>query len=113
MHSGYHRRQFESAELKRFSAGSRLTGRLIRHGVNQDLAINSNYFEIYPNPSMGNFTIKAIKQMNLNLVNELGQVIKEIQLNDGNNNTVSASNLSSGIYFIVGKNINRKIIVNR
>ncbi len=72
---------------------------------------------IFPNPSSGDFVIQSESQMNLSLVNQLGQNVTLIELNSSNNYQVNVNNLVSGIYFITGENgnnkINRKIIVNR
>ena len=55
--------------------------------------------------------------IDLLIINELGQTIKTIQLSSANNLQLKVSDLSNGIYFIVGKNkttnINQKIIVNK
>jgi hypothetical protein len=48
-------------------------------------------------------------------VNELGQTVKEVNLNDLNNNKVTIKNLSAGIYFIRAEGdqtINKKIVVH-
>ena len=72
---------------------------------------------IYPNPNNGEFIIESQLAIDLLLINELGQTIKNIQLSSANNLQVKVSDLASGIYFIVGKNkttnINQKIIVNK
>jgi hypothetical protein len=55
--------------------------------------------------------------MNLSIINNLGQVVKEISINSSNNYNASVSNLANGIYFVVGKNndqlIKTKIIVSK
>jgi len=72
---------------------------------------------IYPNPSNGNFVIQVKTQMHLSLVNELGQVIRELNFSEGNNYLLEIHDLSNGIYFIKGLNegsaIQNKIIVNK
>jgi hypothetical protein len=83
-------------------------------GLNQ-LNTDNNLLSVYPNPSNGELKIKAEQAMDLNLVNELGQVIKSIQLNANNNYEITLNDLSAGIYFITGTRqdarINQKIIV--
>jgi hypothetical protein len=86
-------------------------------GVNE-LNANQNYeLSIYPNPSNGEFTIKADVNIHLNLINELGQTIRTFNLSDLNNRQVNVTDLANGIYFIMGKNesvnVNQKIIVNK
>ena len=76
-----------------------------------------NGLKIYPNPNNGDFTIESQLAIDLLIINELGQTIKNIQLSSANNLQVKVSDLANGIYFIVGKNkttnINQKIIVNK
>jgi hypothetical protein len=72
---------------------------------------------IYPNPNNGEFTIESQLAIDLLIINELGQTVKNIQLSSANNLQLKVSDLANGIYFIVGKNkitnINQKIIVNK
>ena len=74
-------------------------------------------FQVYPNPNNGEFTISTDSDMNLSIINNLGQVVKEISINSSNNYKASISNLANGIYFVVGKNndqlIKTKIIVSK
>jgi hypothetical protein len=85
-------------------------------GLNQ-LNTDNNLLSVYPNPSNGELKIKAEQVMDLHLVNELGQVIKSIQLNANNNYETTLNELSAGIYFITGihqnSQINQKIIVTK
>ena len=74
---------------------------------------SSNVVNIYPNPSQGNFTIETSKDMLLKLINQLGQVIEVIQLNEKNNYKTSLTNLSNGVYFISGDGLNKKVVVNK
>jgi hypothetical protein len=79
--------------------------------------LSSALISVYPNPSNGEFTISTDSDMNLSIVNNLGQVVKEISINSSNNYKASISNLSNGIYFVVGKNNNQliktKIVVSK
>lgn len=61
-----------------------------------------NRITIYPNPNNGNFTVQVESEMHLFLINELGQVIKELSLTKGNQFQQNIQGLSSGIYFIKG-----------
>lgn len=71
---------------------------------------------IYPNPSNGSFSIKTEDDLTLNLVNDIGQLVKRIYLTSENDHTFYVSELSTGIYFLLGNNgaisINEKIIVS-
>ncbi len=80
-------------------------------GINELTGVNQ--ITIYPNPNNGEFVISADKEMSLNLINELGQVVKQINVSDKNDHKVSISNLSNGIYFIVGEGVNKKIMVSK
>ncbi|MBA2611076.1 MAG: T9SS type A sorting domain-containing protein [Bacteroidetes bacterium] len=73
------------------------------------------FISVYPNPSNGDITISADTEMNLSVVNSLGQVVKTISVNASNNYKAQVSNLSTGIYFVVGQNnsVSKKIIVTK
>ncbi|MCU0360714.1 MAG: glycine-rich protein [Bacteroidia bacterium] len=84
------------------------------------VAINENIldhslFQIFPNPSTGAFKIKSAEPFDLLLVNEIGQIIMEIQLQSQNNYTMEINNLQAGIYFVTPKTnhgkLGKKIVV--
>jgi hypothetical protein len=54
---------------------------------------------IYPNPSQGEFTIQAETDMNISILNELGQTVKTFSLSQ-KENKVQIHDLANGIYFI-------------
>jgi photosystem II stability/assembly factor-like uncharacterized protein len=72
---------------------------------------------IYPNPNNGNCTIKAGSSITLTVINEVGQVVKTITLNEANHNEATLDNLASGIYFVYGSNqsvvFKQKIVVTK
>ncbi len=68
---------------------------------------------IYPNPNNGEFIINAEKEMTLSLINELGQLVKKLDVNSKNTYQISIANLPNGIYFVVGEGVNKKIVVNK
>ncbi|MCK5775512.1 MAG: T9SS type A sorting domain-containing protein [Bacteroidales bacterium] len=74
--------------------------------------IESNLFDIYPNPSNGIFNIISEQDFMIEIINISGKVIKEKKLKKGNN-TVEIT--TSGIYFIKISNNNstyiKKLIV--
>jgi hypothetical protein len=75
---------------------------------------NDLKLDLYPNPSNSEFTIEADASVNLELVNELAQVIRVIELSAPNNYKVEITGLSKGIYFLKGmveKTINKKIVI--
>jgi photosystem II stability/assembly factor-like uncharacterized protein len=70
---------------------------------------------IYPNPNNGSCTVKASSDITLTVVNEIGQVVRTITLNESNNHEVSVDNLASGMYCVYGSNheltFKQKIVV--
>ncbi|MEI6019869.1 MAG: T9SS type A sorting domain-containing protein [Bacteroidota bacterium] len=82
----------------------------------QELSNGVNSLNIYPNPNNGEFTLSASSAVKLAVINQLGQVIKNIDLNENNGFQNKLSGLSSGIYFVkdLGNEQNNaiKIIVN-
>lgn len=85
-------------------------------GINNQIASAQELVSVFPNPSNGKITLKGITEISLNVVNELGQLVKTVTLSESNNFKVSIDNLSSGIYFVVGNNndgkITKKVIVD-
>jgi len=83
-------------------------------GINE---LNGENYQltIYPNPSNGEFTVKSDVTLNLDMINELGQIVRTISLNDTNKHQINVSDIANGIYFITGKNesvkVNQKIVV--
>lgn len=61
----------------------------------------SDGVRIYPNPSNGQFYIVSDKDMKVQLINELGQTIRHLELQSSNNFQLQVSDLAKGIYFIV------------
>ena len=70
----------------------------------------SDEFEIYPNPSNGEVTIKKNNEFNLTITSANGQ---EVVVNKIFNNKVSINNLESGMYLITVDNQTKKLIVNK
>jgi uncharacterized delta-60 repeat protein len=71
---------------------------------------------IFPNPNNGDFTISLNKEETFSLVNNLGQTIQTIQLNQSNNNSANVSGVEPGFYFLVGKSnalLNYKVVVSK
>ncbi|WP_317899911.1 T9SS type A sorting domain-containing protein [Aurantibacillus circumpalustris] len=85
-------------------------------GLNELSNLNSGV-SIYPNPNDGKFTIQTSADLKLSLVNELGQLIRVINLSANNNYEVNISDLAKGIYFVSGQidglQIYQKIVVTK
>lgn len=80
------------------------------------LSLNNNSLSIYPNPNKGDFTISSDKELNLSIVNNLGQLIKTISITTATNYKASVTDLPNGIYFITSsenKEIKQKIVVSK
>jgi hypothetical protein len=85
-------------------------------GIEQFEAGNT-VLNVYPNPNNGTFTIKGDINLALKIINELGQVVRTVSLNEGNSHEASVGELAAGIYFISGQKdeliIKQKIVVAR
>lgn len=85
-------------------------------GSTSDYELASLGVKVYPNPSTGFFTISTDKTAEIALVNMLGQIIQTHSATESNNFRVSISELTVGVYFIIGSAgnlpIKQKIIVS-
>ncbi len=79
----------------------------------QEAKANLNSALAFPNPNNGEFTIQSQMADVVSLTNELGQLIEMIELNQQNNFSYKVSQLSNGIYFLVGKTVKQKVIVTK
>jgi hypothetical protein len=81
-------------------------------GQNQDLGLS-----IYPNPNQGNFTISSEVDMNVSIVNALGQLVYNTQVSKDQQKDLTLSGLPNGIYFIVagnnGAKVCKKIVIEK
>ncbi|PBQ30877.1 hypothetical protein CNR22_03495 [Sphingobacteriaceae bacterium] len=82
-------------------------------GLADENLTQSNGVIIYPNPNNGEFYLRAEKGMSLKLMNSVGQVVRQLELNSGNSFKISVTGLTTGIYFIVNadKSFHQKLIV--
>jgi hypothetical protein len=67
-------------------------------------------FNVYPNPSHAHITIHANLNLDLNITNEFGQVVKSFTLTEGK---ATIDNLPVGVYFVVSRDqsVKKKIII--
>jgi len=63
---------------------------------------NDLSFVVFPNPNNGQFTISTDQEMELSVINELGQAVKLISLSENKGN-LKVTDLPKGIYFIRGQ----------
>ncbi|MDI1354540.1 MAG: T9SS type A sorting domain-containing protein [bacterium] len=93
-------------------------------GVNVNACTDINGMEkdkdliaVFPNPNNGNFTVQVKSNLQLVLINELGQVIKELNFAEENQFQQNIEGLSSGIYFLKGfhngSSIQYKLVVTK
>src|SRR5690606_18383996 len=72
---------------------------------------------VFPNPSTGEITIQGAEDITLSLINELGQMVRIIKLDDHNRHTVNLQGLAPGIYFLNGRQQNtivaEKIVIQK
>lgn len=73
----------------------------------------NNSFVIYPNPNNGNFSVKSDFDADIKIINQLGQVIKTFEIDQGEKN-VDMKDFKTGIYYLnvttkEGKTITKKI----
>ncbi|PBQ30864.1 hypothetical protein CNR22_03430 [Sphingobacteriaceae bacterium] len=77
-------------------------------GIGQ-LNRDTGVLTIYPNPNNGEFTVQSQADLDLRLVNELGQVVNFIKLSDSNEHKTHLTDIANGIYFIMGNKDNQMI----
>ncbi len=74
-----------------------------------------NRLDVYPNPSSGTFTIRSPFAGDFVIENELGQMVRQLRLNESNGYKAEVTGLTTGLYFIVGSNngevVHQKILV--
>ncbi len=64
----------------------------------------SSKMSIYPNPSKGIFNIETDTTGDVYIVNQLGQIVKEVKVEANVVNTINAENLAKGIYLVKQSN---------
>lgn len=76
-----------------------------------ELINNKGNLNIFPNPNAGEFEIMGVSEETILISNELGQVMKTIQLTSENNFSFTINDLNSGVYFVGNKSFKQKIVV--
>ncbi len=70
--------------------------------ANTDVKSIDNYFDIFPNPTSGNFSIRINKKSSINqidIVDISGKVIERFNVSKMNMETIAVKDLSPGVYF--------------
>jgi hypothetical protein len=74
-------------------------------------------FEAFPNPSNGDFTISSSEAGTFNIINELGQLVRTVEITEANGNQVKVENMPNGAYFVTGtlngEAVTKKVMVVR
>ncbi len=60
--------------------------------------------EVFPNPTHGVVTVRSVNAGSFAIMNELGQILKTLDLTEANNYTVLVTDLESGFYTLVSLN---------
>jgi hypothetical protein len=66
---------------------------------------------IFPNPNNGSFIISTATAGTYTITNALGQIVRTVELNVGNNYKASLEGLNSGVYYVNGNNTKHKIVI--
>ena len=76
-----------------------------------------NSMIVFPNPSNGDFTISSSEVGTFNIINELGQLVRTVEITEANNNQVKVEDMPNGAYFVTGtlngESVTKKVIVVR
>lgn len=75
----------------------------------QIFAANPSFFNVYPNPSRGEFIIQSDRQLSIKLTNALGQTVLIQNLESGKT-LINISGQASGIYFLKANSSSIKVI---
>lgn len=83
-------------------------------GIGQ-ISGTDNRVEVYPNPSTQQFVVKSTTTVSLNLINQLGQLIRLIELNDSNAHQAVVTDLPVSVYYLVSpdKVIRQKVVITK
>jgi hypothetical protein len=76
-----------------------------------------NSMNVFPNPSNGDFTISSSEIGTFNIINELGQLVRTVEITEANGNQVKVEDMPNGAYFVTGtlngNIVTKKVIVVR
>jgi len=66
--------------------------------VSVQFTVNSNQLTVYPNPSKDKVTISGNHIASVQVIDNIGRVVKVVSLKDATNPVLSVSGLPAGIY---------------
>ncbi len=69
-------------------------------GFNSNQLNSNNYLDVYPNPSNESFTLSGNKNSHILISNELGQIVRSVELTEANLFRIEIKDLNAGVYFI-------------
>jgi len=78
-------------------------------GIDEFNSSQAIHLSVFPNPNRGSLTIESTGDLELSLINQIGQEVQKIHLTKGNVHRQQINNLASGIYFLVGQGSNYKL----
>ena len=85
--------------------------------VNSCIGINetalSTLLKVYPNPSKGLITLEADRETQVVITNALGQVVRELHLNQDNNFQIILNDFASGLYTLQNEHQSLKLIIQK
>ena len=68
--------------------------------VSVQFTVNSNQFAVFPNPSKDKVTVKGSHIVSVQVIDNLGRVIKSQTLKDATNPTLSVVSIKAGVYHL-------------
>ncbi|MBL7884315.1 MAG: T9SS type A sorting domain-containing protein [Bacteroidia bacterium] len=79
---------------------------------------SAGMLSVYPNPSTGTFVVRtAAKKASYSIYNELGQVVRTVELTASNNYSTTINDLANGVYtisgIVEGKVVKQRIVINK
>lgn len=84
-------------------------------GVSSIEANSNTHLLVYPNPTNGRFMISTDSDLDIVIVNELGQEVRHVELDAQNNHMAEVNDLPNGIYVLRGQTagqlLQQKIII--
>ena len=81
--------------------------------VSASLAINDSRFTIYPNPAKDNVTIRGNHIASVQVIDNMGRVVKGVSLKDASDPVLSVSSLAAGVYHLRIETMDGKVSGNQ